>query len=356
MKNFDSRTYSINDFREWHDREQLELVPKFQRRDVWSQNARSYLMDSVIRGKPIPKIFLRQSTNPQSKKTVREVVDGQQRLRTIFGFLEDGFKISKTHNSKYGGKVFSQLPTSVQKEILEYEIAVDLLLDAPDQSVLDVFARINSYSVTLSNQELRHAKYFGEFRQTVYRLAIEYLTFWTEHKILTDKQILRMSEAELTSELLIAMSDGIQSKKTVDSYYKEYDTKFPKKKLMIKRFKDTMDFIGVLLSETLKTSNFKRQHLFYTLFCSIYHMLYGIPRFTVKRVHIGKSEIPKIRVALEEVDQIFQKDTDDLTKKEKEFLEKSRRATTDASVRKDRSKYVCKLISNTLRENTLYGA
>ena len=193
------------------------------------------------------------------------MVDGQQRLRTIFGFLEDEFKINKTHNSEYGGKVFSQLPTSVQREILEYEIAVDLLLDAPDQSVLDVFARINSYSVTLSSQELRHAKYFGEFRQTVYKLAIEYLTFWAEHKILTDKQILRMSEAELTSELLIAMSDGIQSKKIIESYYKKYDLRFPKRKLIMRRFKDTMDFIGGLLSETLKTSNFKRQHLFYTL-------------------------------------------------------------------------------------------
>ena len=80
-----------------------------------------------------------------------------------------------------------------------------------------------------------------------------------------------------------------------------------------------------------------------------------VPRFTAKRVHIGKSEIPKIRIALEKVDRIFQKNTEDLTKKEQEFLEKSRRATTDASVRKDRSKYVCKLISNALREETLYG-
>ena len=56
-----------------------------------------------------------------------------------------------------------------------------------------------------------------------------------------------MSEAELTSELLIAMSDGIQSKKTIESYYKKYDTRFPKMKLMMKRFKDTMDFIGGLL-------------------------------------------------------------------------------------------------------------
>ena len=53
MKNFDTRTYSINDFLEWFDNEQLELSPKFQRRSVWTDTARSYLMDTIVSGKPI---------------------------------------------------------------------------------------------------------------------------------------------------------------------------------------------------------------------------------------------------------------------------------------------------------------
>ena len=52
-------------------------------------------MDSIVREKPIPKIFIRQDIDPKTKTTVREVVDGQQRLRTIFSFLQDGFKINK---------------------------------------------------------------------------------------------------------------------------------------------------------------------------------------------------------------------------------------------------------------------
>lgn len=47
MKNFDSRTYSINDFIEWDDRGQLEISPKFQRRSVWSPQAKSYLIDTI---------------------------------------------------------------------------------------------------------------------------------------------------------------------------------------------------------------------------------------------------------------------------------------------------------------------
>jgi hypothetical protein len=63
MKNFDSRTYSINDFLEWSKNDQLELNPRFQRRSVWTDSARSYLIDTIVRGKPIPKVFIRQKLN-----------------------------------------------------------------------------------------------------------------------------------------------------------------------------------------------------------------------------------------------------------------------------------------------------
>lgn len=77
MKSFDSRTYSINDFVEWDTAGQLELNPTFQRRNVWSEKAKSYLMDTVVRGKPIPKFFIRQKLNVTTRTSVREVVDGQ---------------------------------------------------------------------------------------------------------------------------------------------------------------------------------------------------------------------------------------------------------------------------------------
>ncbi|MBS3115477.1 DUF262 domain-containing protein, partial [Candidatus Woesearchaeota archaeon] len=97
MKNFDSRTYNIEDFREWSERGQLILNPKFQRRQVWTPSAKSFLIDTILRGDPIPKIFIRQNIDPSTKKSIREVVDGQQRLRTILDFIKDGFVISKIH-------------------------------------------------------------------------------------------------------------------------------------------------------------------------------------------------------------------------------------------------------------------
>ena len=140
MKNFDTRQYSVNDFLQWKDRDEIILQPRFQRRDVWSDKARSYFMDSVISVKPTHKIFIREMINPKTRRTMREVVDGQQRLNTIFSYIGDGFKISRTHNQEYGGKFYSELPEDIQRQILQYELAVDLLLDATDEDVLDVFA------------------------------------------------------------------------------------------------------------------------------------------------------------------------------------------------------------------------
>lgn len=155
MKNFDSRTYSINDFIEWDDRGQLEISPKFQRRSVWSPQAKSYLIDTILKDKPLPKIFIRATTDPKTKKTTREIVDGQQRIRTILSFVKDGFRISKVHNEEFGGMLYSELPDEVQGEFLKYELSVDLLLDVQDRDILDVFARLNTYSVSLNNEGFR---------------------------------------------------------------------------------------------------------------------------------------------------------------------------------------------------------
>lgn len=160
MKSFDSRTYSINDFVEWERQGQLELNPTFQRRAVWSDKAKSFLMDTIVRGKPIPKFFIRQKINVTTRTSVREVVDGQQRLRTILSYIKDGFTISRIQNSEYGGKRFSQLSEDAQSQVLAYEIAVDLLINLPDAEVLDIFSRLNSYAIVLNEQEKLNAQYF----------------------------------------------------------------------------------------------------------------------------------------------------------------------------------------------------
>jgi hypothetical protein len=264
-------------------------------------------MDTILRGKPIPKIYMRQDVNPKTRRTTREIVDGQQRLRTVLSYLKDGFKISKAHNADFRGKAFSALDRRTQADILKYEFVVDLLEDTPDSEVYDLFARINTYAEKLKPQELRNAKWFGEFKSSVYQLAREFVPFIDANKLFTHKQILRMSEAEFISELLLAMEEGIRagSKAVIDKCYKDYDDDFPNRQAHEKRFRKTMDAIGGILGPDLAQLEFRATRLFYPLFCAIFHLKFRLPRLIAPRSSFGVSDYPKMKTALEQVDALI---------------------------------------------------
>lgn len=345
MKSYDSRTYSINDFVEWDKAGQLELNPRFQRRPVWTDKAKSFLMDTILRGKPIPKVFIRQKINVSTKTSTREVVDGQQRLRTILSYIKDGFFVSKRQNLAHGGLLFSQLPEDIQAQVLAYEISVDLLINLPDSEVLDIFSRLNSYAVVLNEQEKINANHFGPFKVLADKIGHKYNSYWIDQGILSAKQIVRMQEVNLTADLLIAMLEGIKSKKQVKKYYDVFEENFDHNvETLEQHFDEIIAFIAAVYPEGLSDTQFSRPHLFYTLFTGMGHLLHGIPGLQLPGR--AKRMVPEaIRDGLERVEVIFQ--TDDaatLRKEEQEFLQDSRRATTDEKVRTRRTIFILNLI------------
>lgn len=272
------RGYSVNDFLSWSERGELVLQPKFQRRDVWSAKAKSHLIDTILRGLPIPIIFVRQNVDPKQRRTLREVVDGQQRLRAVISFSKDEFPVLKSQNPSFGGKTFSQLPSDTQQRFLNYEFSVVLLEEVSDADVLDIFARLNTYAQRLTAQELLNAAYYGEFKQTVYTLGLEHLEFWRQNGILQDRQIIRMAEAELTSELLVVMLTGIQHRRSkINELYEQNDDAFAEKQHVAREFKSVIDAIATCFGNALRDTIFSRRVLFYSLFCAFYHTIYGIP-------------------------------------------------------------------------------
>lgn len=347
MKNFDSRTYSVNDYVDWHRSGQLVLSPKFQRRSVWSEIARSYLMDTIVRGKPIPKVFIRQIIDPSTGKSVREVVDGQQRLRTILSFIDDGFVIRRIHHGELGGLYFSQLPEDARLALRSYEISTDLLINVSDAEVLDIFARLNAHAVVLNAQEKLNAKYFGQFKQLADNLAHAYYEYWTTNKILRDAQVARMGDVELTADLLIAMLVGIQSKKQIGIYYREFEKDFTFDiDTAQERFNKTMASLNEVYPEGFGESEFRRIHVYYSLFTAFYHVLFGLPEFDRPREASWLQNSSRARSALDRVEGLFTgHHAIEQSEADKEFLEDSRRATTDASVRVRRTKYLVDLLA-----------
>lgn len=345
MKNFDTRTYNISDFVEWQENGLLELSPEFQRRYVWTEKAKSYLIDTIIRGKPIPKLLLSQKL--QGKKNVRVVVDGQQRLRTILGFYNGDFKISRVHNAEFAGKTFDDLTEDEQDEFLQYELGVDLLFNMPYEEILDVFARINSYTVKLKTQEIYNARYVGYFKQSIFTYGLKYVRYYIEAGVLTKASVSRMGEAEMTADLFVSLIDTVKTNKGIESYYKKYEDDEGDLENARKKFDKIMTYIGSIYpAEELKGTNWKRPQLFYTLFTTIGHSLFGLNGLEeTPRPNITEKNIGKARIALDEISLKYDEYTDDkdaeVPTDYKEFINYSRRATTDTGARISRANFAC---------------
>ena len=335
------KPYSINDFIEWNARKEITLSPKYQRRAVWSEKARSYLIDTIIRGFPIPKLFIRHDIDMKTKKSMRELVDGQQRLRTILSYVDDGFKLLKVHNKEFGGKYFSELPQDIQKRILKYEISVDVLNEASDNEILEMFARINTYTVTLNKQEILNSKYFGAFKTIVYKLGYEFVQFWMSSGILTEKEVTRMSEALFASELTITILDGIQSRKTIENYYKKYDDEFSQADNIKKIFRANMDAISEIFSVNLKDSPYASKPLFYTLFTVINALR--------EDNLLIKKNYSRIFNELSEIGSFVENPPDELSGKALKFINACTKSVTDADSRKIRHDYLLSLIKSKIK-------
>lgn len=161
----------------------IDLNPSFQRRDAWSEQEKSRLIESLMLGFPVPPIILAEN---KQKKNSYLVIDGKQRLLSIRRFYsnvsekefkeknlkeKDAFKQLKLKGldilKDFNGKTYSQM----QVENTEYinnldnqSIRTIVIKNWPDEAFLyTVFLRLNTGSKKLSPQELRQALKPGAF-------------------------------------------------------------------------------------------------------------------------------------------------------------------------------------------------
>jgi hypothetical protein len=92
----DRGVFTPNDFTIFQEKKILVISPKFQRRAVWRAPARSYFIDTILRKMVVPPLYLRTKQDKETKSIIREVVDGQQRVRSVLEFMGDnGYRLAK---------------------------------------------------------------------------------------------------------------------------------------------------------------------------------------------------------------------------------------------------------------------
>ena len=282
--------YKVSDFLSWQRAGALELSPNFQRRPVWPPGAKGYLIDTIARGLPVPIVFVRERTDLDSLEPKREIVDGQQRIRTIISYIDpsalrdydenrDACQIKGSVNKELADKTFSQLPQEVKERVLNYQFSVHILpSNTDDRLVLQIFARMNATGVKLNGQELRNAQYFGPFKGSMYKLASEYLPQWRKWKVFTETNIARMLEVEATSDFatLILDSNFGLTQSGLNSVYKEYNEQFPHRLEFERRFRLTMESIDEVIGKDIAKTAFKNRMLFHSLFALFYDLMFGL--------------------------------------------------------------------------------
>ncbi len=287
LKKKSPKIVQINDILQWYENGELELSPKYQRNSVWNEKAKSYLIDTIIRGLPIPPIFMRQQIDVATKKTYREIIDGQQRLRAITEYIDNKFAISRSHNDLYGGKYYKDLDEETQGQILEYDIFVEVINENEDPVIYDMFARLNTNNCVLNRQEIRNSRYWGEFKVAAYNLAGEYRDLFYDNRIFNDKQFSRMDDVELISILLNIFINGIDTDTptSIDKLYAKYDKSFTDYPDIKTKFDKVMREIAKIY-EYLNGNMicFTSKVYFYTLFATLAHQMYGINNLPIYRL------------------------------------------------------------------------
>jgi hypothetical protein len=195
----------------------IHLQPDFQRRwGIWDARRQSRLIESLLLRIPVPSLYAAEDVNEDW-----EVVDGVQRLFTIAHFMdselvdETPLTLSNlTSLATFNGRTFDTLPQKLRRRLRETELVVHVIRKGTPPAVkFSIFERINTGSVVLSAQELRHAITPGPARALLERWAAS-----SEFKTATANSVKpdRMGDRELVLRFAAFRLNSYQNYKVQD--------------------------------------------------------------------------------------------------------------------------------------------
>lgn len=227
----ESNKITIANFYEGYELKKYNFEPPYQRRSLWTEEKKSFLIDSIMKNYPIPPIFLHQKIDDATGKTSYDVIDGKQRLTAITEFIENEIPVSDElgealEDSPIAGRLFEEFDdeelVTYKSRFWRYAIPIEYV-DTGAQEVIDsIFDRLNRNGEPLTGQELRNSSYYDT---SLLKLVSEMSNsrFWKDRLSIVDRT--RMEEIEFLSELAFLILEGKElhaNQMELDRLYEKY--------------------------------------------------------------------------------------------------------------------------------------
>lgn len=331
-----------------YNRNSLNLDPPYQRRSVWNQAFKDYFIDTILLQYPSPAIFLHEKIKP-SGVTTYNVVDGKQRLTTIFAFINNEFPIyAKAKKNNLVGKYFNDLDNKTKTEFWSYQFYIESLPNVQESIIEDIFDRINRNTARLTAQELRHAKYCGKFitvAEDMTELLQEELPI--NFPYIASQSRKQMKDVELVAQLLLLLEDGPRNYTSLqlDQAFSDRDDEWERSTEIKSRFIHIIQIIRNLLNTSYKqdllNSRLRNQTDFYSLFGAIDDVIQE--EYPINSEAWATRLLNFIYVVDDEKSRY-----DD--KKAFDYYEASRLSSTKTTQRKTRARIIKEILCETVNE------
>lgn len=182
--------------------------PSFQRGYVWNNILASKLIESILLNVPVPPCYLSQNEDFEL-----DVIDGQQRIFSIYRFCDNQFKLTGLEVlNELNGEYFHSLTAKIKRQIHTHTLRCVLISNESHPEIkFDVFERLNTNTVPLNSQELRNCIYRGSLNNLL-KEAVVY-TPWLSiiNRKAADK---RMRDEEVVLRFYSFLIQGLKSYRT----------------------------------------------------------------------------------------------------------------------------------------------
>lgn len=333
MDRVDYQPLIVQDLLNWRNHKEINLNPWYQRRSVWTNPQKAYLINTLCEQKPIPTLYFRHSVDLELDKSLREVVDGQQRIRSIFDYVDGQF--AALHPEFNKRVKYNALSSTQKRKFREIKLSGGWLLGASDTDVIEIFGRLNSVAKNLNPQEKRNAKYSGELKQFCLREAASRVSLWRNLEIFTANDIARMQEVEFISDIVLNFLYGLSdfTSTRLNNLYKDNEDNFSEASDIKKRLDSCFSRIAALPATVIRDTIFCRKPIFFSLVVAL----------DAHRRITGK----KLERAMLEIDERFNSDKplNDRPKNDVAFYEACSASTQRIKSRKTRNKYISNFLA-----------